>query len=137
MFSRKGEKGDIEQILHAFQLVDEVILCSLLDRAYVIVPDYGVALAERLAANASAQTGWTIKVMTRDQLDTGIGRAVATLRQLDGVEETLAERLMGEGILTFVDLAGVDAAKMAEVVEIPVHQAAKLVRQAKEKAFGA
>jgi hypothetical protein len=47
MYRRDGEKGDIDWILHEFQIVDEVILCPMLDRAYVIVADYAVALADQ------------------------------------------------------------------------------------------
>ena len=63
MYSRSGERGGIEQILHWFQIVDEVIFCPLLDEAYVIVPDYAMAAAERLASNASAQSGWAVKII--------------------------------------------------------------------------
>jgi hypothetical protein len=59
------------------------------------------------------------------------------LRQLDGVEPTVPERLVGEGVLSHVDLAGVDPAKIAELAGIPIQQAEELVKQAKEKASGA
>jgi hypothetical protein len=133
MYLRAGEKGDEESVSHAFQLAKVVILCPLLDRAYVIVSDYAVALAERLAPNASAISGWAVKVMTQEQLDTGVRQSVTALRQLDGVDLALAERLSGEGVLSLLDLASIDPAKLGEMAALPVDQAKNLVKQAREK----
>ena len=105
------------------------MFCPLLDRAYVIVPEYAIALAKELAPNVSAQCGWAVKVMTGEELDADMGQAVTALRQLDGVDLPLAERLVGEGVLWYLDLAGVDPAKMVELIGIPIHQAENLVRQ--------
>ncbi len=112
MYFREGEKGGIEQVLHEFQLAREVILCPLLNRAYVIVSDYAIPLAEKLAPNASARCGWAIKVMTQQELDAGIGQAATLLRELDGVDSALADALAGEGILSYLDLAGIEPAKI-------------------------
>ena len=136
MYRREGDRGNIEQVSHAFQLADEVILCPLLDRACVVVPDYAIVVAERLAPAAAATSGWAIKVMTREELDNAVAQAVSTLRQLDGVDLVLAERLMGEGVLSYRDLAGIPPAKMAQEIGIPIHQAESLVRQAQKKELG-
>jgi len=136
VYFREGEKGSIEQVLHEFQLAREVILCPLLNRAYVIVSDYAIPLAEKLAPNASARCGWAIKVMTQQELDAGIGQAATLLRELDGVDSALANTLAGEGVHSYLDLAGVEPTKIAELAEIPLDQAEDLVRQAQKRANG-
>lgn len=136
MYFREGDNGSIEQVLHEFQLAREVILCSLLNRAYVVVSDYAIPLAERLAPNASVRCGWAIKVMTEQELHARMEQATALLRELDGVDSTLANRLVGEGVLSYVDLAGIEPARIAELAEIPLDQAEDLARQAQKRANG-
>jgi predicted flap endonuclease-1-like 5' DNA nuclease len=136
VFRREGDRGDSEQVFHEFQLANEVILCPLLGRAYVIVADYAISVAERLAPTASAKSGWAVKVMTRQELDKGMGQAVAALRELDGVDAALGERLMGEGVLSYRDLASIAPDKLAQLIGIPIDQAENLIGQAEEKERG-
>jgi hypothetical protein len=136
VYSREGEDGGVERVLHEFQLAREVILCPLLNRAYVVVSDDAVPVAEKLAPNATARCGWAIKVMTQQSLDVGIEQATTLLRELEGVDLCLARRLAGEGVLSYLDLARIEPVKIAELAEIPLHQAEDLVRKAKESADG-
>ena len=122
--------------MHEFQLAHEVILCSWLDRAYVVVSDEAIALAERLALKASERSGWPIRVMTREQLDAKIAQGATSLRQLDRIDAALADLLVGEGVLSLDDLAGVAPAKLAEFSQLTLDQAEKLVKQAKEESSG-
>lgn len=119
--------------MHEFQLANEVILCDWLDRAYVVVSDEAIALAERLALKASERSGWPIRVMTREQLDAEIAQGTTNLRQLDGIDAALADLLVGEGVLSLSDLAGVASAKLAELPQLTLDQAETLVRRAKEQ----
>jgi N utilization substance protein A len=102
----------------------------------VIVSDTAVTVAEHLALTASAKSGWAVKVMTREELETGMGLAVAALRELDGMDAAIAERLMGEGVLSYRDLAGIAPDKLAELMGIPIGQAGKLIAEAEEKDRG-
>jgi len=136
MLSASGGRGGIEEVLHEFQLAHEVILCDWLDRAYVVVSDEAVALAERLALKASERSGWPIRVMTREQLDAKIAQGAASLRQLDGMDAASAERLVGEGVLSLDDLAGVAPAKLAELCQLSLDLAEKAIEQANEKSSG-
>ena len=136
MLAKPGERSGIEEVMHEFQLANEVILCNWLGRAYVVVSDEAMALAERLALKASERSGWPIRVMTRNQLDAKIAEGATRLRQLDGVDASLADLLVGEGVLSLNDLAGVAPAELAEFAQLTLEQAEKLVKQAKDKSSG-
>jgi hypothetical protein len=136
MFVRKGKRGDIEHVMHEFQLAQEVILCNGLDRAYVVVANDAVVLAERLAVKATERSGWPIRVTTREQLDAAIAQGVAVLQQINGVDGPLAELLVGEGVLSLDDLAGIAPTRLAEFARLPFDQAERLIKQAKEKSSG-
>jgi len=47
--------------------------------------------------------GWDIEIMTREELDEQIEQAVTGYSSLEGVEPELAERLVGEGFLSYDD----------------------------------
>ena len=74
--------------------VEEVILCQMLGRAIVLVREDQLSLAiGRRGQNvrlASKLCGWDIEIMTREELDESIERAVAGFSALDGVDESLA-----------------------------------------------
>ena len=84
--------------------VEEVILCQMLGRAIVLVREDQLSLAiGRRGQNvrlASKLCGWDIEIMTREELDEQIERAVAGFCALEGVDDELAERLVGEGFLS-------------------------------------
>ncbi len=83
--------------------VEEVILCQMLGRAIVLVREDQLSLAiGRRGQNvrlASKLCGWDIEIMTREELDEQIERAVSGFSALEGVDEALAEKLVGEGFL--------------------------------------
>ena len=68
--------------------VEEVILCQMLGRAIVLVREDQLSLAiGRRGQNvrlASKLCGWDIEIMTREELDEQIERAVAGFSSLDG-----------------------------------------------------
>src|SRR5262249_26619901 len=76
---------------------EEVILCPMLGRAIVLVREDQLSLAiGRRGQNvrlASKLCGWDIEIMTREELDESIERAVTGFSSLEGVEESLSERL--------------------------------------------
>jgi N utilization substance protein A len=95
--------------------VDEVILCQMLGRGIVLVREDQLSLAiGRRGQNvrlASKLCGWDIEIMTREELDQQIERAVMGFASIEGLDESVAERLVGEGFLSYDDLR----ASMAEV----------------------
>ncbi len=68
--------------------VEEVILCQMLGRAIVLVREDQLSLAiGRRGQNvrlASKLCGWDIEIMTREELDEAIERAVDGLRGVGG-----------------------------------------------------
>ncbi len=71
--------------------VEEVILCQMLGRAIVLVREDQLSLAiGRRGQNvrlASKLCGWDIEIMTREELDEQIERAVGGFSELDGLPE--------------------------------------------------
>jgi N utilization substance protein A len=87
--------------------VDEVILCQKMGRAIVLAHEDQLSLAiGRRGQNvrlASKLCKWDIEIMTREELEAQIERAVGGFSELDGVEDDLAEMLVGEGFLSYDD----------------------------------
>jgi N utilization substance protein A len=125
--------------------VSEVILCQMLGRAIVLVQEDQLSLAiGRRGQNvrlASKLCGWDIEIMTQDELENQIERAVGGFSSLEGVDEELANRLVGEGYLSYDDLSVIEPDDLMEMGELTaeevdriVNQAEALAEQAEEKA---
>jgi len=118
--------------------VEEVILCQMLGRAIVLVREDQLSLAiGRRGQNVrlgSKLCGWDIEIMTREELDESIERAVAGFSALDGVEESLSEKLVGEGFLSYDDLSIIEPDALMEMGELTEEQANLIVAQAEVKA---
>ena len=107
--------------------VEEVILCQMLGRAIVLVREDQLSLAiGRRGQNvrlASKLCGWDIEIMTREELDESIERAVVGFSALEGVDESLSERLVGEGFLSYDDLSIIEPDALMEMGELTEEQA--------------
>ncbi len=118
--------------------VEEVILCQMLGRAIVLVQEDQLSLAiGRRGQNvrlASKLCGWDIEIMTREELDEQIEQAVTGYSSLEGVESELAERLVGEGFLSYDDLSVIEPDALMEMGSLAAEQADVIVRQAELKA---
>ncbi|HJT33513.1 MAG TPA: transcription termination factor NusA [Pirellulales bacterium] len=118
--------------------VEEVILCSMLGRAIVLVREDQLSLAiGRRGQNvrlASKLCGWDIEIMTREELDEQIERAVGGFSSLEGVDESLAEKLVGEGFLSYDDLSVIEPDALMEMGGMSLEQVDKVVALAEEKA---
>ncbi|HET6884147.1 MAG TPA: transcription termination factor NusA [Pirellulales bacterium] len=118
--------------------VEEVILCSMLGRAIVLVREDQLSLAiGRRGQNvrlASKLCGWDIEIMTREELDEQIERAVGGFSALEGVDENLAEKLVGEGFLSYDDLSVIEPDDLMEMGSLSLEQVDKIVAQAEAKA---
>lgn len=118
--------------------VEEVILCSMLGRAIVLVREDQLSLAiGRRGQNVrlgSKLCGWDIEIMTREELDEQIERAVGGFSSLDGVDGNLAEKLVGEGFLSYDDLSVIEPDALMEMGGLTLEQVDKIVAQAEAKA---
>jgi transcription termination/antitermination protein NusA len=118
--------------------VEEVILCQMLGRAIVLVREDQLSLAiGKRGQNvrlASKLCGWDIEIMTRDELDDQIERAVAGFSALEGVEPELAEKLVGEGFLSYDDLSIIEPDALMEMGGLTAEQVQVIVGQAEAKA---
>ncbi len=83
---------------------------------------------------ASKLCGWDIEIMTREELDEQIEQAVAGYSSIDGVEPELAERLVGEGFLSYDDLETIEPDALMEMGGLTAEQVDHIVTQAGAKA---
>ena len=111
--------------------VEEVILCQMLGRAIVLVQEDQLSLAiGRRGQNvrlASKLCGWDIEIMTREELDEQIEQAVAGYSSIEGVEPELAERLVGEGFLSYDDLSVIEPDALMEMGGLTAEQVDHIV----------
>jgi N utilization substance protein A len=101
--------------------IDEVMLCHLLGRAIVLVRDDQLSLAiGRRGQNvrlASKLVGWDIEIMTAEELDEVIEKAVKAFEKIEVVDTELAERLVEQGILSYDDLTEEQAVEIVARAE--------------------
>jgi N utilization substance protein A len=122
--------------------VEEVILCQMFGRAIVLVREDQLSLAiGRRGQNvrlASKLCVWDIEIMTREELDEQIEQAVMGFAALDGVDDELAEKLVGEGFLSYGDLSVIEPDALSEMGGgLTEEQVNHIVEQAEEKALDA
>lgn len=118
--------------------VDEVILCREIGRAIVLVADDQLSLAiGKRGQNvrlASKLCGWDIEIMTQEELEKQIERAVEGFCLLDGVDEDLANALVGEGYLSYDDLEVIEPDFLMSIGNLTAEQVDLIVEQAEVKA---
>src|SRR3954469_2151926 len=115
--------------------IEEVMLCQLLGRAIVLVREDQLSLAiGRRGQNvrlASKLVGWDIEIMTSDELDELIDKAVKTFEKIEGVDTELAERLVEQGILSYDDLSVMEIDDLVNTIEgLTEEQTMEIVSQA-------
>ena len=118
--------------------VDEVILCQMLGRGIVLVREDQLSLAiGRRGQNvrlASKLCGWDIEIMTREELDQQIERAIAGFSSIEGLDESVAERLVGEGFLSYDDLSVIEPDDLMEMGGLTAEAVDAIVLEAEQRA---
>jgi len=118
--------------------VDEVILCQMLGRGIVLVREDQLSLAiGRRGQNvrlASKLCGWDIEIMTREELDQQIERAVTGFSSIEGLDESVAERLVGEGFLSYDDLSVIEPDDLMEIGGLSAEAVEAIVNEAERRA---
>ncbi len=101
--------------------IDEVMLCQLLGRAIVLVREDQLSLAiGRRGQNvrlASKLVGWDIEIMTSEELDELIEKAVVGFTRIEGIDTGLAEKLVEQGILSYDDLSVMEIVDLVNTIE--------------------
>ncbi|MCX5644129.1 MAG: transcription termination factor NusA [Phycisphaerae bacterium] len=143
-----GEKIDIvrwndsSQVLVANALmpakVSEIALCFELGRATVVVEEDQLSLAigkhgqnVRLAARL---TGWDIDILTPDEYNQGIERLAGCVKNVEGAEEVLVDKLIALGIISVLDIDDVGAEPLVSELKLDRGFAERLVAAADREA---
>lgn len=118
--------------------VDQVILCKMLGRAIALVQEDNLSLAiGRRGQNvrlASKLSGWDIEIMTQEELAENIDRAIDGFSTIEGLEMTVAEKLVEEGFLSYDDLSIIEPDDLMAMGELTQEQADSIVEQAEARA---
>ncbi|MBN2139147.1 MAG: transcription termination factor NusA [Sedimentisphaerales bacterium] len=142
-----GEKIDIvrwndsSQTLVANALmpaqVSEIALCFELGRATVVVDEDQLSLAigkhgqnVRLAARL---TGWDIDILTPDEYNQGVERLTSCITAVDGIDESLVDKLIALGIISVLDMDDVGVEPLVSELGIATEVAEKLVEAARKE----
>ena len=114
--------------------VDEVILCPMMGRAIVLVREDQLSLAiGKRGQNvrlASKLCTWDIEIMTQGELELQIARAVQGFLKVEGINEDLANRLVGEGYLSYDDLSVIEPPDLMSMGGLTEEQVDAIVDQA-------
>ncbi|MCB9875156.1 MAG: transcription termination factor NusA, partial [Planctomycetaceae bacterium] len=118
--------------------VEQVLLCDMIGRAIVLVREDQLSLAiGRRGQNvrlASKLSGWDIEIMTADELEEQIERAVAGFCELEGMTEELAQSLVEQGYLSYDDLEVIEPDALQEMGGLTESQVELIVNQAEVRA---
>ncbi len=118
--------------------VEQVLLCDMLGRAIVLVREDQLSLAiGRRGQNvrlASKLCMWDIEIMTAEELEEQIDRAVVGFSALDGVDDELAQSLVEQGYLSYDDLSVIEPDALMEMGGLTAEQVEHIVDQAEQKA---
>jgi N utilization substance protein A len=110
----------------------------MLGRGIVLVREDQLSLAiGRRGQNvrlASKLCGWDIEIMTREELDQQIERAVTGFSSIEGLDESVAERLVGEGFLSYDDLSVIEPDDLMEIGGLSAEAVDAIVAEAEKRA---
>jgi N utilization substance protein A len=116
--------------------IEEVFLYARLGRAIVLVKEDQLSLAiGRRGQNvrlASKLVGWDIEIMTHDEYNDGIDRAVNWFNALPGMTTEMVEALITEGFLSYTDLTFLDAAGLMEIIPVDEETGDEMIACAEE-----
>ena len=118
--------------------IEETILCQILGRAIVLVNESQLSLAiGKRGQNvrlASKLCGWDIEIMTAEELQENLEKAVVGFGSIPGVTPELADMLVGEGFLTYDDLSVIEPDMLQEMGDLSEEEAALIVDEAERRA---
>ncbi|MFM8407285.1 MAG: transcription termination factor NusA, partial [Pirellulaceae bacterium] len=118
--------------------VEQVLLCDMIGRAIALVSEEHLSQAiGRYGQNvrlASKLCGWDIEIMTADELEQQIDRAMKGFLEIEGMTEELAQRLVEQGYLSYDDLSVIEPDVLMEMGGLSADQVDAIVEQADDLA---
>jgi transcription termination/antitermination protein NusA len=118
--------------------VEQVLLCDMIGRAIALVSEEQLSQAiGRYGQNvrlASKLCGWDIEIMTADELEEQIDRAIKGFMEIDGMTDDLAQRLVEQGYLSYDDLSVIEPDALQQMGDLTEEQVESIVDQAELKA---
>ncbi len=118
--------------------VEQVLLCDMIGRAIALVNEEQLSQAiGRYGQNvrlASKLCGWDIEIMTADELEEQIDRAIKGFMEIDGMTDDLAQRLVEQGYLSYDDLSVIEPDALQQMGDLTEEQVESIVDQAELKA---
>jgi N utilization substance protein A len=123
----------IRNALRPAEVVD-IALCFELGRATVVVNEDQLSLAigkrgqnVRLAARL---TGWDTEILTPKEYNAGLEALIATLRELDYMDDTKVDRVIAMGMINLLDIEEVGHEPFVQELELSEEQATDMVTKA-------
>jgi N utilization substance protein A len=118
--------------------VEQVLLCDMIGRAIALVSEEQLSQAiGRYGQNvrlASKLCGWDIEIMTADELEEQIDRAIKGFMEIEGMTDELAQRLVEQGYLSYDDLSVIEPDALEQMGGLSAEQVESIVDQAELKA---
>jgi N utilization substance protein A len=118
--------------------IEEVFLYPRLGRAIVLVKEDQLSLAiGRRGQNvrlASKLVGWDIEIMTHEEYNEEIDKAVRWFEEIPDVSPETVEAFIEEGFLSYDDLTFLEPAQLAELGGVSEEQAEEIIEFAEEAA---
>ncbi|MBW8001395.1 MAG: transcription termination factor NusA [Planctomycetes bacterium] len=118
--------------------VSETALCFELGRATVVVDEDQLSLAigkhgqnVRLAARL---TGWDIDILTPAEYNQGIELLTKCVKDTEGADDTIVDKLIALGVISILDLEDVGAEPLVKELDIDSETAKRLVAHSIEQA---
>ncbi len=144
-----GEKIDIVRWNESSQVfignalrpaeIRETALCFEMNRAMVVVGDDQLSLAigkrgqnVRLAARL---TNWDIDILTPLEFSNNMETLVASLREIEGVDDTLIDKVMTMGVVSVLDLEELGTIPLVETLGLDADLAKAMVKKSSEVAL--
>ncbi len=118
--------------------IEDVMLYPRLGRAIVLVKEDQLSLAiGRRGQNvrlASKLVGWDIEIMTHEELNTSVERAVGSFLEIPNMTAEMAEAFIEEGFLSYTDLTFVEPAELGELGGVAEEVAEEIIAFAEDGA---
>ncbi|MBR5711309.1 MAG: transcription termination factor NusA [Thermoguttaceae bacterium] len=118
--------------------VEETILCTMLGRAIVLVKEeqlsLGIGKKGQNVRLASKLVGWDIEIMTAEELQETLDKAVLGFRSIPGVSDDLADMLVGEGFVSYDDLSFIEPDALQEMGGLSEEEANAIIDEADRRA---